>query len=92
MDVEKYKQVAYDCAEILKDGYTDPRTDRVTPYEPAEYQMGLTLAIALYLKAMFPRELEEVYRLHCESLRLTLEELDAKSHPDDILDVSGFKL
>jgi hypothetical protein len=91
MDVEKYKRVAFDCAEVFAHGYVDPRTNQVTPYEPAEYQMGLTLALALYMKAMFPRELEEVYRLHGESLRLTLEELD-KSHPDDTLDIGGFTL
>jgi hypothetical protein len=91
MDVQKYKRVAFDCAEILQDGYVQDN-GRAVPYEPAEYQMGLTLALALYLKAMFPGELEEVFRMHCESLRLTLEELEVKSHPDDYLDVTGLKL
>ena len=91
MQVEKYKRVAFDCAEILAEGFTHSN-GRIEPYEPAEYQMGLTMALALYLKAMFPHELEEVFRMHCESLRLTLEELDSKSHPDDMIDVTGLKL
>ena len=92
MDDKKFKQIAQDCIEIFADGYTNPRTLQVTPYEPAEYQMGLTLALAVYMKAMFPHELEEVSSQHYESLRLTLEDLDKQSHPDDSLDITGFTL
>ena len=56
MNVEKYKQIATDCASLLAEGYTHAN-GRVEAYEPAEFQMGLTLALAMYLKAMFPGEL-----------------------------------
>ncbi len=91
MNTDKYKQVAVDCADIFAEGYVYGN-GRVEAYEPAEYQMGLTLAMAVYLKSMFPHELEDMFRLHCENLRMTLEELDAKSHKDDIVEVSGVRL
>ena len=91
MNVEKYKQIATDCADLFAEGYTH-KNGRIEPYEPAEFQMGLTLALAMYFKAMFPGELMEVYKLHCQSLLLTLEELDARSHKDDTLDISGVAL
>ena len=92
MDVAKYKQLATDIADLYGEGYTNPYSLRVEPYEPAEFQMGLTLALAMYFVAMFPKELQTVLDMHQQSLLLTVEEVASKQHRDDILDVSGFKL
>ncbi len=91
MDEKKYKQVAYDICEILADGFTGT-SGIVEPYEPAEFEMGLTLAMAMYFKAQFPDELAEVCRLHGKSLESILEELDANSHKDDLITMRGFDL
>jgi len=61
-------------------------------YEPAEYQAALTLATGIYFKTMFPRELEAMYRQHTENLRAVVEDLDANSHRDDVLDLHGLTL
>lgn len=91
MEVDKYKRLATDIADLFAEGYTHPN-GRVEAYEPAEFQMGLTLALAMYFVAMFPKELQSVLDLHQQSILLTVEELDSKQHRDDVLDVSGFEL
>lgn len=91
MQTEKYKALATDIMDLLAEGYVHSN-GRLEPYEPAEYQAGLTFALAIYLKTQFPGELMEVYRLHCQSMLLFLEELDAKSHPDDVLEISSVRL
>lgn len=91
MEVKKYKRIATDIADLFGDGYTHAN-GRLEPYEPAEFQMGLTLALAMYFVAMFPKELQSVLDMHQQSLLMTVEELVAKSHPDDRLDMSGFAL
>lgn len=91
MEVKKYKQIATDIADLFGEGYTHPN-GRVEPYEPAEFQMGLTLALAMYFVAMFPRELQTVLDMHQQSLLHTVEELDSKQHRDDTLDMSGLGL
>lgn len=91
MQTEKYKALASDIMNLLAEGYVH-QNGRVEAYEPAEYQAGLTFALAIYLKTQFPTELMQVYKLHCQSMLLFLEELDAKSHPDDVLELSGVKL
>lgn len=91
MDTEKYKRLTDDIFDLWACGFTH-QNGRVEPYEPAEFQMAMTLALAMYLKAMFPHELEEVFRMHVESMRLTLEEVDAKSwHPEDQMSFHGIK-
>lgn len=86
METSKYKALAEQICDLFAEGYTAP-SGRVEPYEPAEFQAGLTFALAMYFKAMFPDEMEEVYRLHCESIRMFMEELDAKSHRDDFIEL-----
>lgn len=61
-------------------------------YEPAEFQAALTLATGIYFKSMFPNELEAIYKQHTENLRAVCEDLDANSHPDDVLELHGIRL
>jgi hypothetical protein len=58
------KQIAADIVDMVAVG------------TPAEFQMALTLATAIYFKANFANSLEEALRLHTENLRAALEELD----------------
>lgn len=92
MQAEKYKALATEICDLFAEGYTAPN-GKMEPYEPAEFQAGLTFALALYFRAMFPTEMEEVWRMHCESIRVFMEELDAKGHKDDVVELApGVKL
>jgi hypothetical protein len=53
--------------------------EMVSACTPAEYQMALTLATAIYFKAQFGDDLESAYRMHVENLRAAMEELDKQN-------------
>ena len=91
METEKYRKLAIDIAELFGEGYVHGN-GRVEAYEPAEFQMGLELALAMYFVAMFPRELEEVLGMHKISLERVVAEVESKNHKDDTLDMTGFTL
>ena len=91
METEKYRKLAIDIADLFGEGYVHPN-GRVEAYEPAEFQMGLELALAMYFVAMFPKELRNVLDMHRASLDMVVAEVESKQHKDDTLDMTGFTL
>jgi len=92
MQTEKYIQLACDIAELYGAGFTHDN-GRLEPYEPAEFEAGLTLAMAVFYIAEHSGQLDEVLKLHHASLEhFVAEALEKSKHRDDRLEISGFKL